>query len=65
VAHLVSDEMASTFVITGTPDDVRKKLEPVWEFTDSMTLIPPVLSLSPEQTEAYFATIAETFYQEL
>jgi probable F420-dependent oxidoreductase len=65
VAHLVPDEMASTFVITGTPDDVRSKLEPVWEFTDSMTLIPPVLSLSPEQTEAYFGTIAETFYQDL
>lgn len=65
VAHLVSDEMASTFVITGTPDEVRKTLEPVWEFTDSMTLIPPVLSLSPEQTEGYFATIAETFYQDL
>ncbi len=65
VAHLVSDEMAGTFVITGTPDQVRAKLEPIWEFTDSMTLLPPILSLAPEQTEAYFGTIAETFYQEL
>jgi hypothetical protein len=30
-----------------------------------MTQIPPNLSLAPEQTEAYFGTIAETFYQEL
>jgi probable F420-dependent oxidoreductase len=65
VAHLVSDEMASTFVITGTPDEVREKLEPVWEATDSMTLLPPILSLLPEQMEAYFNTIAETFYQDL
>jgi len=28
-------------------------------------LNPPVLSLSPEQTEAYLDTIAETFYQDL
>jgi len=65
VANLVSDEMASTFVITGTPDEVRRKLDPVWEETDSMTLLPPVLSLSPEQTQAYFQTIAEAFYQDL
>jgi len=65
VAHLVPDEMASTFVITGTPEEVRRKLEPAWELADSMCLIPPLLSLPPEQTEAYFNTIAETFYQDL
>ena len=65
VAQLVPDEMAQTFVITGTPDEVRRKLEPAWDLADSMCLIPPVLSLAPEQIEAYFATIAETFYQDL
>jgi len=65
VAHLVPDDMASTFVVTGTPDDVRAKLEPMWEHSDSMTLLPPVLSLLPEQSEAYIGTIAETFYQDL
>jgi len=65
VAHLVPDDMASTFVVTGTPDEVRKKLEPVWEVADSLTLIPPVLSLSPEQTESYFGAIGEAFYQDL
>lgn len=64
VAHLVSDEMASTFVVTGTPDDVRRKLEPVWEVADSLCLIPPVLSLAPEQAEQYRTAIAETFYQQ-
>lgn len=65
VAQLVPDEMVQTFVITGTPDEVRRKLEPAWDLADSMCLIPPVLSLAPEQIEAYFATIAETFYQDL
>ncbi len=57
--------MAQTFVITGTPDEVRTKLEPAWEVADSMALIPPMLSLAPDQTEAYFSTIAETFSQDL
>ncbi|MEM7468401.1 MAG: LLM class flavin-dependent oxidoreductase [Pseudomonadota bacterium] len=62
VAHLVSDEMASTFVITGTPDEVRKRLEPAWEIADSMTLMPPVSSLPPEKAVMYSQTIAELFY---
>lgn len=64
-AHLVPDEMASTFVLTGTPDDVRRKLAPAWDVADSMTLIPPMLSLAPEQSAAYEQTIAETFYSDL
>lgn len=62
VAALVPDDMASTFVVTGTPDEVRRKLEPAWAVADAMTLIPPVLSLSAEQTGFYLATIAETFH---
>src|SRR5947209_4153978 len=62
VAHLVPDEMASTFVQTGTPEEVAKKIEPVWEFADSMCLLPPVLTLPPEKSLEYFATIAQTFY---
>ncbi len=65
VAHLVPDDMASTFVVTGRPDDVRRKLAPAWDVADSMTLLPPVLSLAPAQTAAYFQTIAETFYGDL
>jgi probable F420-dependent oxidoreductase len=62
VAHLVPDAMVESFVLTGTPDTVRRKLEPVWEFADSVTPIPPFLSLTPEQTVEYFTAIAETFY---
>jgi hypothetical protein len=49
----------------GTLEEVRRKLEPVWELADSMCLIPPVLSLLPEQAEQYRATIAETLYQQV
>lgn len=61
VAHLVPDEMVSTFVQTGTPAEVAKKIEPVWEFADSMCLLPPVLTLPPEKVLEYFATITQTF----
>lgn len=64
VAHLVTDEMASTFVVTGTPDQVRSKIEPLWEHANSMALFPPALTLPPEKTMAYFTTIAEVFYAE-
>ena len=63
VAHLVPDDMAATFVLTGTPDEVRNRLEPAWEVADSMTLLPPLLSLPPEKSMEYFKTIGETFYQ--
>ncbi len=62
VAHLVPDEMVSRFVLTGTPDDVRRKLEPAWAVADAVTLMPPILTLPPARSGAFFATIAETFY---
>jgi hypothetical protein len=49
-------------VVTGTPDEVRRKLEPVWEFADSMLLVPPLLTIEPEKSAQYFATIGETFF---
>lgn len=62
VAHLVPDEMASRFVITGTPHEARRKLARIREIADSVTLMPPILTLPPERSEAYFGTIADTFY---
>jgi len=59
VAALVTDEMASTFVVTGTPEEVRRKLEPAWVVADAMTLIPPVLSLTPDKMAFYAASIAQ------
>ncbi len=61
-AHLVPDEMAETFVVCGTPDEVRKKIEPVWEVADSLLLVPPTYSLPPEKVMAYAGAIASTFY---
>lgn len=62
VAGTVPDEMAETFVICGTPDEVRRKIEPVWEVADSLWLAPPAWALSPEKRMAYAGAIASTFY---
>ncbi len=62
VAHLVPDEMAETFVVCGTPDQVRKRLEPVWEVADSVCYVPPSYGLDPGKLLRYAAAIAETFY---
>lgn len=62
VAELVPDEMARTFVVCGTPDEVRKKVEPLWEITDSVCFVPPGYGLDPGKLLAYGAAIANTFY---
>jgi alkanesulfonate monooxygenase SsuD/methylene tetrahydromethanopterin reductase-like flavin-dependent oxidoreductase (luciferase family) len=62
VARLVPDEMAETFVVCGTPEEVKRKLEPVWDVADSLCLNPPVYGLAPEAVMGYTAAIAETFY---
>ena len=59
-AALVPDEMARTFVVCGTPDEVRAQVEGLWEFCDSICLQPPPVPRS-ERLE-YETTIAETFY---
>jgi alkanesulfonate monooxygenase SsuD/methylene tetrahydromethanopterin reductase-like flavin-dependent oxidoreductase (luciferase family) len=62
VANLVPDEMAQTFVVCGTADEVRKRIEPAWDVVDSLTLAPPVYGLPPEKVFAYAGAIAATFY---
>ena len=62
VAHLVPDEMAETFVVCGTADEVRKRIEPIWEVVDSVTLAPPAYSLAPDKLMAYAMAIGNTFY---
>ena len=57
---LVPDEMARTFVVCGTPDDVRAQLEPLWDVADSLCLQPP--PVPREQRLAYESVIEETFY---
>ncbi|GAB4337836.1 MAG: LLM class F420-dependent oxidoreductase [Dehalococcoidia bacterium] len=62
VKSLVTDEMAQTFVVCGTPDEVRSRVEAIWEVADSACLVPPAYGLQPEQQAAYAMAIASTFY---
>jgi probable F420-dependent oxidoreductase len=62
VAHLVPDEMAQTFVVCGTADECRKRIEPVWDLVDSLTLAPPAYGLDTPKVLNYAAAIAQTFY---
>ncbi len=62
LASEVPDEMAETFVVCGTPDEVRSKVERVWDVADSVCLVPPPYGLGPEQFMAYSGAIARTFY---
>ena len=62
-AKLVPDAMAETFVVCGTPDEVRKRIEPAWGVVDSMTLVPPAYGLGPDKLMAYAGAIASAFYR--
>ena len=62
LAPLVPDEMAQTFVVCGTADEVRKRIEPAWEVVDSLTLAPPVYGLPAEKVFSYAGAIAATFH---
>jgi probable F420-dependent oxidoreductase len=61
-AKLVPDDMAQTFVVCGTADEVRKRIEPAWEVVDSMTLVPPAYGLGADKLMSYAVAIASTFY---
>lgn len=62
VRTIVPDEMVETFVVCGPADEVRRKIEPVWEVADSLTLVPPAYGLSPDKLMFYGGGIASTFY---
>lgn len=57
--HLVTDEMARTFVICGTPDTVRKRLDKAWTVADSLCLNPPSWGVTPEKMMFYQGEIAK------
>jgi probable F420-dependent oxidoreductase len=61
-SNLVPDEMAETFVVCGTPDEVRKRIEPVWDVVDSLVLAPPTYAQEPAKVMTYAAAIASTFW---
>lgn len=54
--------MVETFVITGTADECRRRLAPVWDAADSFMLVPPFEGLAPEKVMAYGIALAEAFY---
>jgi len=61
-APLVPDDMAQTFVICGTTDEVRARVEPLWDTVDSLTLAPPAYALPPEKVMGYAMQIGAAFY---
>jgi alkanesulfonate monooxygenase SsuD/methylene tetrahydromethanopterin reductase-like flavin-dependent oxidoreductase (luciferase family) len=61
-AAAVTDEMAATFVIAGTPDQCRRRLEPVWDLADSFLLVPPFLEVPLDRLMNYTFALADTFY---
>lgn len=58
-AALVPDEMARTFVLCGTPDQVARQMEPLWEVADSICLQAP--PLRADARAAYEERIAASF----
>ena len=60
----VPDEMVTTFMAAGTPDEVRERIEALGRSADSLTLLPPGTggTLPVERVRAYRRAIAETFY---
>ena len=57
----ISDAAVERLVVVGTPDEVRRKIDSLWEVSDSVTLLVPFF-LTPEQTRAQQEAIAETLY---
>lgn len=62
VKHLVTDEMAQTFVVCGTPAEVKQRVSAIWEHADSACLNPPSYGLDMGAMLGYGARIAELFY---
>jgi len=61
-AAAVSDEMAETFVIIGTAEECRRRLEPVWPLADSFLLVPPFLEVPLDRLINSSLALAATFY---
>ncbi len=62
VRHLVTDEMAQTFVVCGTVDEVRERVAAIWDSADSACLVAPAYGLELGAQLQYGARIAEAFY---
>jgi alkanesulfonate monooxygenase SsuD/methylene tetrahydromethanopterin reductase-like flavin-dependent oxidoreductase (luciferase family) len=60
----VPDQMVTTFMVAGTRDEVRERIEKLGRAADSLTLVPPGTggTLPPERVRAYQRAIVEEFY---
>jgi alkanesulfonate monooxygenase SsuD/methylene tetrahydromethanopterin reductase-like flavin-dependent oxidoreductase (luciferase family) len=58
----IPDEMVETFAIVGTADEVRGKINALWELADSLTVVAPSNFLGRDQITAYQQAITETLY---
>jgi alkanesulfonate monooxygenase SsuD/methylene tetrahydromethanopterin reductase-like flavin-dependent oxidoreductase (luciferase family) len=58
----ITNDMVTTFVMAGTPDDIRKRVEQIWDVVDSFALVAPVAGHEADKMLFYIGTIAETFY---
>jgi len=59
---LIPDEMVRTFVLCGSPDSVRERVERAWTVADSLCLVPPAYAMQPEKVFHYQGEIANLFY---
>jgi probable F420-dependent oxidoreductase len=62
MVNAIPDEMVTTFAIAGTRDEVRERVEALWQIADSMTLAAPAVLVDAMEAGRYRAAIAETFY---
>ena len=61
-AQFVPDEMVKTFGAHGTPDQVRERIEPLWQRANSMCIVPPNWGMTPEKLAKKLQAIADTFW---
>ena len=61
-AQFVPDAMVRTFGAHGTPDQVREKVEPLWQRANSMLVVPPNWGMTPAQLAEKTQAIADTFW---
>jgi probable F420-dependent oxidoreductase len=60
----IPDEMVTTFMVAGTPEEVHERVARLARSADSLTLVPPATggTLPVERVQAYQRAIAKTFY---
>jgi probable F420-dependent oxidoreductase len=56
---VVPDDMVRAFVLCGTPESVRERIERAWGVADSLVVIPPAYGLDPVKMTNYQAEIAK------